>query len=438
MPLLLAGCSEELVEPGKMRLVSGHEPDPWTVSPAPVRARVEKERSDGEIVTIADEPAPIESFSLGQGAPGRFALTGLDADEKPRVRARSLLIDPAGFAGGSLPLFVSRAGELARPPGELSTEVGASAVATAVAERYLLLASGGPGGLFLDGYDLAAWQPMVPPPALDCGAPSCVPRSLCVVQGSLTLAVGDGWGFWFDPVAGDSGSIQEPGGLASFADVAGGVTITAPDGSAYLVGGTRPSAPSASVLVVHADGTLAHLALTASRQGAAATWVEGRGLVVVGGGDAKAAGGELLAEGAKAFTALPLAPDEARGAALVILDSARLLRLGGELGSAPAPSVELSLGCSSSCTPEPAGDAIELLRARAFSLGPGRALLVGADQGGQTRAVRWEAGKAASVELRDARRDAAAVLLPSGHVGIAGGVLLGAGGAARSVELYLD
>lgn len=419
-----------------MWLTSGHEPDPWSASPAPVRALVQKESAAGELRELASPTPPVTGFSLGRGGAGRFVVTGFDAADVPRVRARSLLLEPAGFAGGSLPLFVSRTGSFARPPGELPSELGTAPVATVVAARHLLLARGSAAGLALDGYDLAAWQPVEPPPALDCGAASCEPRSLGVVQGSLVLAVGDGWGFWFDPIVGDSGKVDPPDGLSSFAEVAGGAAVPAPDGSVFIVGGTRAGAPSASVLVIAADGALSHLALASPRKGAAATWVEGRGLVVVGGGDASAAGAELLADGAKAFTPLPQPPDPTEGAAIVALDSSRLLRLGGRLSGGPAPSVELSLGCAASCQPKPAGDALALSPAWAFPRASG-VLVVGSDEAGETRVLRFEGGKAAGVELREPRSGATPALLPTGHVGLAGGVLAG-GGAARTLELYVD
>lgn len=435
--IALWGCGEELVEPGRMRLVSGHEPDPWAVSPAPDHAVVFKESGSGEPTELASGPAPLTEFSLGQTGAGHYSVTGLDAAEVPRVRARSLKIDPAGFAGGTLPLFVARAGELARPPGELASEVGASPLAASLASRHLLLVRGGAAGLALDGYDLAAWRPIEPTPLLDCGAPSCEPRSLAVALGSLALAVGDGWGFWFDPIVGDSSPIAPPDGLASWADVAGGATVTAPDGSTWIIGGTRAEAPSAEVLAIAVDGTLSHLVLSSPRQGATAIWVDGRGLVVVGGGDASAAGAELLADGAKTFMPLPQPPDQTRGAALVVLGSARLLRVGGRQGGAPAPSVELALGCAASCSPEAAGDEVDLAQASAFPLGSGRALVIGSNDAGETRVFRWEDGQAVAVELREPRSNAAAVLLPSGHVGIAGGTLPG-GQSARSIELYLE
>ncbi len=428
---LLLGCGEELVEPGRMRLTSGHEPDPWTLSPAAVRATLEKESASGGLTALGELALPVSSFGLGEGAAGRFVLTGFDAADLPRLRARSLLVDPAGLAGSSLPLFVSRSGELGRPPGELSTDLGKWPVATTIATRHLLVARGAPTGLVLDGYDFAAWRPIAPPPALDCGRASCEPRTLAVSQGSLVLALGDGWGFWFDPIVGDSSPIDEPQGLTSFALVAGGAAVEAPDGAVYVVGGTRLDSPSASVLAIAADGTLSHLALTTARQGAAATWIEGRGLLVLGGGDTTVAGAELLADGSKAFVPLPQAPDESRGAAVVALDSTRILRVGGRVGSDPAPTVELSLGCAASCSPTNAGEVVPLSPAAAFALPGGGTLVVGDDASGTTGVIRWQAGASVAVPLREPRSGATALWMPTGHVGVIGG-------GPRTIELYVD
>jgi len=429
--LALAGCGEEAVEAGSLALTRGHEPDPWFVAPAPTRARVDKQLADGEWVALGEPQPPVDRVSLGKGAAGQFVITGLDDAEVPRVRARSLTLDPAGLAGIRLPLFVSRAGELARPPGELPNDVGESPRVVSIASRHLLIARAAGPSLALDGYDFAAWSPIAPPEPLECGAASCEPRSLAVSQGSLVLAVGDDWGFWFDPILGDSSPIDPPAGLASFGLVAGGQAIPAPDGTVYLVGATRSDAPTASVLAIAADGTLSHRALTAARQGAAAVWIDGRGLLIVGGGDAAAAGAELLAEGAQAFAPLPQPPDETRGAAAVAWDSTRVLRIGGRTGAAPAPSVELALGCASGCQPKVAGDAAPVIDTAAFGLGAETALVVGRDESGATRVLRWQSGALTPVALREPRNGATALRAPTGHVAVVGG-------GPRTVELYVD
>ena len=64
-------------------------------------------------------------------------------------------------------------------------------------------------------------------------------------------------------------------------------------------------------------------ALATPREGACATFVAGRGLVVYGG-DGSAAGAELLATGAQLAAPLPFPADDVKGCAATALDSAHL------------------------------------------------------------------------------------------------------------------
>jgi len=442
LPLLLlstVGCSEDLLDPGRARLEPGHEPDPWTESPAPTRGRVEKELADGSRSVIVDGPAPVREFSLGEGGVGRFVVSGDDADGVTRVRARSLPVSPAGLASSILPLFVSRTGTFARPPGELVTDQGERPPAAVVAGRYVVFAGGASGDrVALDGYDLGAWSPLQPPPSMGCPTAPCEITSLAVVSGTLSLAIGSDWAIWFDLDAGTSGDVARPDGLASWADVAGGSTVLTPSGEAYVVGATRMDAPSQAVVRIDADGVLSYVALVTPRRGAAATWVTGRGLVVVGGAGGSAAGAELMADGANAFTVLPYPSDETTGSALVARDGSRVLRVGGrDAASSPAPSVELDLGCGTGCQPTPAGADVALDRAAAFSVAEGHVLVVGDDADGNTSAALLDGTSATPVPLRDPRKGATALALPTGHVGVVGGIG-GDGAGVGSVELYIE
>lgn len=436
--LACSACSEELLEPGRARLDPGHEPDPWSETPVATRALVEKVRESGEREVLVDGPAPVSSFSLGRGGVGSFEVTGFDADDIARVRARSLPVSPAGFAARSLPLFVSRTSSFARPPGELETDQGERPPAAIAAGRYLLLAGGAAGErAALEGYDLGGWR-FESFSSLDCPAPPCRIRSLAIVAGSLGLAVGDDWAVWLDLDAGTAGSLTKPEGLGSWADVAGGRTVVAPSGEAYLVGATREGTATSAVVRIDGEGALSLLSLAASRSGAAATWVPGRGLLVVGGGDDVAAGAELMADGAKAFTALAYPPDETRGAALVALDASRALRVGGkDAQQTAAPTVELNLACGAGCQPTATGSPVALDRALGFELGGERFLIVGDDAAGNMGAVRLEKDGLEPRELRDPRRAASALLLPTGHVALAGGRRAD-GSAPGTLELFIE
>jgi hypothetical protein len=381
-------------------------------------------------VEISSFVPPLAEFSLGTGKVAHFVVSGLDASDAVKVRGRSLMISPAGFAGSSLDLFVSRAGSFARPPGELATAPGEHAPSTVLGGRFLLL--GGPGGR-IDGYDFGVWRPVQAPPPLDCAKPPCDIRSLAVIADTVALAIGDEFALWFDPVHGGTADATKPAGLASWADVAGGETILGSDGSAFVVGATRPSGATSAVLHVLEDGTLELLSTSSPRAGAAATWVDGRGLCVVGGGDDQAAGAELMAEGAKAFTPLAYAADPVVGAGAIALDASTVLRIGGkDSAGKAAPTVELSLGCGAGCQPKGAGDPFDATRVHAFFSRSGAILVVGDGADGQTVAARFEDGKLTSVPLREPRTGAAALALPTGHVAIAGG------SAATTLELFIE
>jgi hypothetical protein len=438
LALATLGCgSEELAPPGRLALTVGQEPDTWSRSPAPVTVEVERIREDGTREHLETLAAPAEHVSLGRGRVGSYEVRGLDDSAAARVFGRSLLIEPDGFAGATLPLFVGRSGSFARPPGALLHPPGAGFKAAVLARRYALVAGSTPDGFVqTDGYDLGVWAPLASSPRLSCPADPCRFLSLAIVAETLALGVGDSWGIWFDLISQESGDAPLPTGLAGYADVAGGATLMAPDGSAYIVGATRADDPTAAVLEIAADGTLTALSLTSARAGAAAVWVVGRGLVVAGGSDT-GAGIELLAEGSGAFVPLSYPADATAGAALVPIDSASALRVGGRnAAGGAAETAFLALGCGSACAAEPRGAPVALDEASGFSFDGGLGLVVGRASGGETAAFRIDGeGAAEPVPLREPRTGATALRLPTSHVAVVGGVL-GDGSPATSIELF--
>jgi hypothetical protein len=99
--------------------------------------------------------------------------------------------------------------------------------------------------------------------------------------------------------------------------------------------------------------------------------------------------------------------------------------------------VSLALGCGTGCTPEPAGVALDLVRAWGFLLPSKRVLVIGESASGQTTATLWSETQAVPVPLREPRQAASAILAPTGHVTIAGGTHLD-GTPALSVELFIE
>ncbi len=77
-----------------------------------------------------------------------------------------------------------------------------------------------------------------------------------------------------------------PPGMTNWSDVAGGRTINASTGAVYVVGPTRNTSVSSYVLELGTDGNMNARTLSVPRQAAAATYVQGQGLLVVGGGNA--------------------------------------------------------------------------------------------------------------------------------------------------------
>jgi hypothetical protein len=433
---LLVGCGSDPIPSGRMRLVQGLETDTWTRDPAPVNIEVEKQLLDGERSLLTTLTAPASEFTLDNGAVGRYDVLGKDANGAVQVRGTSLLLDPRGFAGALLPLYVARTGEFSRPDA-MQRDVGEAPFLNFLFGRHLFAVErGGEPPVVTESFDAAYWDTYGGLPTFACSQGPCSFRSMAVILGSVLLGVGADFANWYDIEYGRYQIAQLPSGMTSFAEIAGGQTITGPEGSAFIVGGTRPNEPTDKVLAISKSGELSTIALVGARSGAAASYVEGRGLVVVGGSDT-AAGAELLAPGATAFVPLAYPADATRGASLAVLDSARVLRLGGKLPDAsPAATVELSLACGSGCAPTPRGVPTGLDDAKSFVLDAEQVLSVGLDATGETRALLLEGDQQLPVPLREPRRRASAARLPTGHVVIVGGTRVSDGSQARAVELF--
>ena len=434
--LLLGGCGSDPIPSGQMRLVQGLETDTWTRDPAPVSVEVEKQLVDGERTLLKTLAVPASGFELDDGAVGRYDVLGKDANGTVQVRGTSLLLDPRGFAGARVPLYVARAGEFSRPDA-LERDIGEAPLLNFMYGRHLFaVARGGAEAVVTESFDVAFWDTYRGMPSFTCPQGPCAFQSTAVVLSSYLLGVGANFANWYDLDYGRFRVVDPPSGLTSFAEVAGGQTIAGPEGTSFIVGATRMSEPTDKVLAISRTGELSTLVLVGPRSGAAASWVDGRGLIVAGG-SATAAGAELLAAGATAFVPLPYPPDATRGASLAALDAARVLRIGGKSADAsPAATVELSLACGADCTVTPRGAAAPLDETRAFALGGEQVLTVGLNPDGETRALLREGDQWIDLPLREPRRRASAARLPTGHVAILGGTRVSDGTQARAVELF--
>src|SRR5690349_2820876 len=114
--LALVACGEEEIPPGQIALTLGQETDGWNGAETAV---VELENDSGVHSELLRKGAPIERFEMGKGGVTTFVVSGVDASGTAHTRGRSLPINRAGFAGITLPLFVSRTNAFSRPPGNL-------------------------------------------------------------------------------------------------------------------------------------------------------------------------------------------------------------------------------------------------------------------------------------------------------------------------------
>ncbi|MBX3225066.1 MAG: hypothetical protein KF795_31405 [Labilithrix sp.] len=401
---------------GTVALVTGDEVDVFSRAPAAVTLVTEKVALDGTRTEIARADLPVDTVRLGaqqRTDVGALAVSGLDASGAVVVRGETLLVQWGALENTTLEVFVQRTGELARlPRGPGAFDPTATAL---IAGRYVLAANGTATML----YDLLALKPLASPPVLPRPA-----RSLASV-GAAVLVIDDEGASTLDLSSAASYPVDAPVG-GTFAEVAGGMTVVAPDGTQYVVGATRSTGgASARILIVDADGNRSFSGLTAPREGACATFVAGRGLVVVGG-DASAAGAELLAPGASLATPLPFPADPVKGCGAASLDNARVAVAGG----GDAPVRVLDLACTTDCAPVTWPDAIPLARAEAHAIAPDVAFIVGDDATGATHAYRATSTGAREVPLRVPRRGARLVPTPIGAFTLVGG--------AAGIEHYLD
>ncbi|MBX3201020.1 MAG: hypothetical protein KF894_22965 [Labilithrix sp.] len=401
---------------GTVSVVTGDEVDVFSRAPAAVTLITEKIALDGTRSEIARAELPVDSVRLGaqqRTEVGALAVSGLDAAGQVVVRGETLLVQWGALENTTLEVFVQRTGELARlPRGPAAFE---PELAMTVSGRFILAANGSATML----YDLLALKPLASPPALPRPARSLASfgTALLVIdhEGATTFDLSDAASYPLD---------APPGG--TFGEIAGGATVTAPDGTQYVVGATRASGgPTARVLVIDPEGSRSFAALAAPREGACAAFVPGRGLIVVGG-DGAAAGAELLAPTAALAAPLPFPPDPVKGCGAAALDSAHLAVVGGGDG----PVRVLDLACTSDCAPAPWPDTLPLARADVHALAPDVAFIVGDDAAGDTRAYRATAAGVREIPLRVPRRGARLVPTAIGAPAVVGG--------AAGIEQYLD
>ncbi len=424
--------------------MTGQESDTFTQAPAPVTLEVSSIDSSGTSTLLKTGSASASTLDLGSvdpGTDGIIQISGFDIANNRVLGGQSVVVAFAGLDGVTLPLFVQRTGEMARLP-DPPTDARPSPVTGVIAGRYVVVTGGADPSLAATTmiYDLANLAPVSPAVTLPL-----TPTSMAFVAQSSS---GDPIGWFindsgveqFDFNTGVSYAVTLPTGF-TFTDISGGATVSAPDGSQYIVGATRPTgAPTKAVLALDPTGNPSWLTLAAARLGAAAAWVPSVGLVVMGG-SATANGAEVIAvTSASTGATYAFPPDPSTGAGAASLEGSNVLIAGGFLpdgSSAGARTIDLS--CTAQCAPTPWQPfGTTLAQAQAFAVNATSGVVVGSEPStsiapGLTHVYRVTSDATTEVPTKVAHSRAAALASP---IGVVGSVLL-VGGAPAIESLGL-
>ncbi len=424
--------------------MTGQETDTFTQAPAPVTLDVDSIDSSGKTTLLKRGSADAGTIDLGSFDPttdGIIQVSGFDAANNKVIGGQSVVVAFGGLSGATLPLFIQRTGEMARLPNP-PNDARASPVIGVIAGRYLVVTGGADATLAATTmiYDLANLAPVSPAVTLPL-----TPTSMAFVADPTT---GDPIGWFindtgveqFDFETGIAYSVTLPTGF-SFKDIAGGATVSAPDGSQYIVGATRPTGPATTaVLELDAMNNPSWLTLAAARLGAAATWVPSVGLVVTGG-STMANGAEVITVSSASTGSMYAFPsDPSVGSGAAALDGADVLIAGGRLPDGSSAGVRMiDLSCTAQCAPtpwQPLG--ATLAQAQAFAVNATSAVVVGSEPStsaapGLTHVYRVTSSATSEVATKLVHSYAGALASP---VGIVGSVLL-VGGAPAIESLGL-
>jgi hypothetical protein len=419
----VAACSSSAS--GTLAITVGGESDALTKSPAPTKLVVDAIDADGGVTNLATATLPTSNLDLGdqnQDTIVNIRVNATDDTGKILLTGMTLPIQYGALSGTSTPVFIQRNGEFARMPSTLGDSRSAPVISLVIGQ-YILF-GGGTG--ITDGssqlYDTGSLSPYSTPPTLPR-----VPASIAN-NGTDVLSIDANGGTWLELSDSTTADAPAPSG-GTFAEVAGGITVTDGTGVSYVVGATRTTgAATPRVLRVDTDGTLTFLALSEPRLGASAAWVSGKGLVIVGGSSA-GAGVEILPPGATVTsTALAYAPDATAGASATPLDSSHVLVAGGADSKGNPAVVRLfDLGCAGTCAAVAwtNGPQIVLAPSQLFSLAydgsPQDAILFGDDPAGASHVFRLTPTSSTETFYKIGRKGARAVALAIPAIAVVGG-----------------
>jgi hypothetical protein len=431
--LVCAACKS--VDSGTIQIITDEDAGTFTRTPAPTELQVTAVESADASTVLATAQLPTSTIDLGQLSESAQSvsinITGFDSSKTALVFGATLPLQYAALAGQTIPIFVQRKGELALLPGPLSDSRQAPLLSVVQGE-FLLVAGGSDPSLASTTqlFDFGAFAADPAPPALPT-----VPESIAL-SGTVAWLIGSNGATYFDFGSSAYGTVPVSAGW-SFADVAGGATVIDESGAQYIVGGTRTRGdPSATVLKIDPSdasdasypyGKPSWIKLATRRFGAAAAWVSGLGLVVVGGNTSSAGPGIEIVDRTFTGSALPFPADESVGVAAAGLDGRHVLLAGGVSPSFQDPGVRaIDLECTPSglmtCVTSWGSLPFVLTSAQTFAWTATGGLVVGSEFAlGDTHVFRLSPKSPAEVPTRVPHKNARAVWSPVGSIVLFGG-----------------
>jgi hypothetical protein len=422
-PVVTVACSS--TPSGALQLITGEESDTFSRQPQPTTLQVDSVDLSGSKSRLATAPLPTSNVDLGSLAANRagtIQVTGTGADGGRLMYGQSLPLVFGALDGRTIPIFVQRIGQLARMPP--LPDARPSPTLALLGGRILLVGAGGDSYVSLTTqlYVFASLKALDHPPSLPR-----VPKS-AVLVGSIAWLIDEGGATQFDFANNTQAEVSAPAGGA-FSEIAGGATIYASDGSQYVVGATRTVASTKTVLAIDSKGaSVRWVHLSDLRLGAAAAWVDGRGLVVAGGSETLP-GVEIVGPGSATGSALCYPPDSSSGSGAVMLDGEHVLLAGGVTATGDDAGVRvIDLTRTTGCVPTHwAPLPMPLTSTQAFASDAPYALVVGSDQGGTTHLFRVTDSAATEVPTKAGHTGARAIVSP-----FSGVLLYGGGNALES------
>ena len=427
LAVFAAACSSQS---GSFAVTLGGESDTITRTPAVATYVIEQVDRAGNRQTLKNATwtsgASLDLGDLSQSVVASIQLTGSDGSGNAIVWGAVPFAALGAFDGLTIPLFVQRKGEFARMPG--TTLDGRDAPLLATSSRGVYIAGG--GNLALAAYDMLSLD------GFSSTCPAAPAKSFALAISSAANTDGESAMAWRIDDAGvdvvglaqctEYGSLVKLDGTSSWSDFAGGRTVTGDDGSAYIVGPSRTSAPSGTILKITPDAnasTLVDAIITSiqppTRTGAATAWAPGYGVFIYGGVSSATKGGEYV-NSTGGVSEIDVPPDPRQGLAAISFDGKTTMLVAGD----DQQSLLVDLSCGG-CAPKTWGVAtnVKLTSPALFALGKNTKtfLLVGDDPSGVTRAFRMTETASDPKPLKISRTGARGVQVETGQIVIVGG-----------------